>query len=86
MRKVIDVRADPDCEVIGPICVNYNLIEVNLGQCWPIKERCFLSSPISEEKTSLVTPRAFVKYESSLQLALSRFERILHFFGVLSVL
>ena len=65
MRKVIDVLADPDCEVIRPICVDYNLIEVNSGQCWSIKERCFLSSPIPEEKIGLVTPRAFVKYESS---------------------
>ena len=45
MRKVFDVRADPDCEVIGPICVNYNLIEVNLGQCWPIKESWAAPSP-----------------------------------------
>ena len=65
MRKVIDVLADPDCKVIRPICVDYNLIEVNSGQCWSIKERCFLSSPIHEEKIGLVTPRAFVKYESS---------------------
>ena len=26
MRKVIDVLADPDCEVICPMCVDYNLI------------------------------------------------------------
>ena len=64
-RKVIDVLADPDCEVIRPICVDYNLIEVNTGQCWPIKERRFLRSAIPEDKIALVTPRAFVKYESS---------------------
>ena len=45
MRKVIHVLTDPDCEVIRPIYVDYNLIEVNLGQCWSIKERRFLCSP-----------------------------------------
>ena len=29
MKKVIDLLADPDCEVICPIIVDYNLIEVN---------------------------------------------------------
>ena len=77
MRKVIDVLADPDCEVIRPICVDYNLIEVNSGQCWSIKERCFLSSPIPEEKIGLVTPRAFVKYESSKEPDAKYFREIL---------
>ena len=77
MRKVIDVLADPDCEVIRPICVDYNLIEVNSGQCWSVKERCFLSSPIHEEKIGIVTPRAFVKYESSEEPDATYFREIL---------
>ena len=77
MRKVIDVLADPDCEVIRPICVDYNLIEVNSGQCWSIKERSFLNSPIPEEKIGLVTPRAFVKYESSKEPDAKYFREIL---------
>ena len=36
MKKVIDILADPDCEVIGPIVVHYNLIEVNEGKCWSV--------------------------------------------------
>ena len=63
MRRVIDTLADPDCEVIRPISVDYNLIEVNAGHCWSIKERRFLESPIPEEKIGLVTPRAFSKYD-----------------------
>jgi len=31
MKRVIDLLADPDCEVIGPIVIDYNLIEVNSG-------------------------------------------------------
>ena len=63
MRRVIDILADPDCEVICPISVDYNLIEVNAGHCWSIKERCFLQSPIPGEKIGLVTPCAFSKYD-----------------------
>ena len=33
MKRVIDLLADPDCEVIGPIVIDYNLIEVNSGYC-----------------------------------------------------
>ena len=77
MRKVIDVLADPDCEVIRPICVDYNLIEVNSGQCWSIKERCFVSSPIPEEKIGVVTPRAFVKFDSSKEPDAKYFREIL---------
>ncbi|KAL9960427.1 hypothetical protein ACROYT_G033882 [Oculina patagonica] len=67
MRKIIDVLADPDCEVIRPICVDYNLIEVSEGQCWSVKDRCFLANPIQEEKIGLVTPRAFAKYDPRKQ-------------------
>ena len=77
LQKVIDVLADPDCEVIRPICVDYNLIEVNSGQCWSVKERRFLSSPIPEEKIGLVTPRALVKYESSKEPDAKYFREIL---------
>lgn len=77
MRKVIDVLADPDCEVIRPICVDYNLIEVNEGQCWSVKDRCFLSNPIPEEKIGLVTPRAFAKYDPRKQPDAKYFREIL---------
>ena len=63
MRKVIDILSDPDCEVIRPICVDYNLIEVNSGECWSIEERKFLKNAIPEEKIGLMTPRAFTKFD-----------------------
>ena len=65
MKKVIDILADPDCEVIRPIVVNYNLIEVNEGKCWSVSERRFLNNAIPAEKMELVTPRAFSRYDSS---------------------
>ena len=42
MRGEIKILADPDCEVIRPISVDYNLTEMNAGHCWSIKERRFL--------------------------------------------
>ena len=41
MRRVIDILADPDCEVIPSISIDYNLTEENAGHCWSIKERHF---------------------------------------------
>lgn len=63
MKKVIDLLADPDCEVIRPIIVDYNLIEVNDGYCWSVSERRFLRNAIPADKVGLVTPRAFSPYD-----------------------
>ena len=41
MKNVIEILANPHCQVIRPLCVDYNLIEVNDGWCWSIKERRF---------------------------------------------
>ena len=64
MKKVIDLLADPDCEVIRPITVDYNLIEVNDGYCWFVSERRFLRNVIPAEKVGLLTPRAFSQYDA----------------------
>lgn len=63
MRRVIDIFVDLDCEVICLIRVDYNFIEVNVGYCWFIKERCFLESFILEEKVGLVMLCVFLKYD-----------------------
>ena len=62
MKRVIDVVSDPYCEVIRPIIVDYNLIEVEGSHCWSIKQRCFVDSPISNEAIGHITPRAFCAY------------------------
>ena len=33
VKKVMEILANPHCEVIRPLCVDYNLIEVNDGWC-----------------------------------------------------
>ena len=62
-KKVIDLLADPDYEVIRPIVVDYNLIEVNDGYCWSVSERRLLRNAIPVDKVSIVTPRAFSQYD-----------------------
>ena len=64
MKKVIEILGDPDCEVIRPIFIDYNLIEVDAGYCWSVKDRHFLENPIPDEKIGMVTPRAFSTYDS----------------------
>ena len=63
MKTVIGLLSDPDCEVIRPITVDYNLIEVNQGYCWSVDERKFLKDPLSAEKVGIITPRAFSNYD-----------------------
>ena len=62
-KKVIDILANPLCEVIRPLCVDYNLIKVNDGHCWSIKERRFLENAIADKNIGHVTPRAFSPYD-----------------------
>ena len=64
MKKVIEILGDPDCKVIRPIFIDYNLIEVDAGYCWSVKDRHFLENPIPDEKIGMVTPHAFSRYDS----------------------
>ena len=54
MRKIIDILSDPDCEVIRSI--DYDLIEVNGGYCWSIKERRFVKNAIPDERSGSSVP------------------------------
>ena len=67
MKKVIDLLADPDCEEIRPIIVDYHLREVNDGYCWSVSERRFLKNAIPADKVSLMTPRPFSRYDPQLK-------------------
>ena len=77
MRKIIDILSDPDCEVVRPISIDYNLIEVNGGHCWSIKERRFVKNPIPDEKIGIISPRAFTTYEPGKEPDPKYFKEIL---------
>lgn len=77
MKKVIDILANPHCEVIRPLCVDYNLIEVNDGKCWSIKERRFLENVIADKDIGHVTPRAFSPYDPTREPEPKYFKEIL---------
>ena len=65
MKRVIDIISEPCCEVIKPIQVNYDLIEVDEGQCWSVKRHTFIEDAISESDVGRITPRAYCKYDPS---------------------
>ena len=65
MKRVIEILANPFCEVIRTLRVDYNLIEVNDGRCWSIKERRFLDNALKDKDIGHVTPRAFSTYDAT---------------------
>ena len=77
MRKIIDILSDPDCEVIRPISIDYNLIEVDGGHCWSIKGRRFVNDPIADEKMGVISPRAFTRYDPDKEPDPKYFKEIL---------
>ena len=77
MKRVIEILANPFCEVIRPLCVDYNLIEVNDGRCWSIKERRFLDDAIKDKDIGHVTPRAFSTYDATKVVEPKYFKEIL---------
>ena len=63
MRKVMELLSDPHCELFQPLVIDYDLIEVNDGVCWSVKNRSFVESPIEECQVGKVSPRAFCAYD-----------------------
>ena len=45
--------------------IDYDLIEVDGGTCWSIKNRSFVEDAISIEQVGKISPRAFCPYDSS---------------------
>ena len=63
MRKVIELLSDPHYELFQPLVIDYDLIEVNDGVCWSVKNRSFVESPIEECRVGKVSPREFCAYD-----------------------
>ena len=42
MRNVVNLLEDPHCELFQPLKINYDMVEVNNGICWSIKNRSFV--------------------------------------------
>lgn len=77
MKKVIDILVNLYCEVIWLFCVDYNLIEVNDGKCWLIKECCFLENVIVDKDIGYVILCVFSLYDLIRELELKYFKEIL---------
>ena len=76
-RLLKDILANPFCEVIRPLRVDYNLTEVNDGRCWSIKERRFLHDVIIDKDIGHVTPKAFSTYDATKEVEPTYFKEIL---------
>ena len=63
MRKVIDLRSDPSCEIFQPLVIDYDLIEVKGSFCWSLEKRAFVEHAIDEGQIGKVSPRAFCPYD-----------------------
>ena len=65
MKRVIDLLSDPFCELFSPLIINYDLIEVTDGRCWPISRRDFVDGAIEEQQVGKISPRAFWSFDSA---------------------
>ena len=63
-------------EVIRPLTVDYNLIEVN-GQCWSLKKRSFVENAIDEKEIGHITARAFSPFDATKEPEPKYFREIL---------
>ena len=77
MRKVSEIFSNPHCKVIRPLCVDYNLIEVNDGQSWSIMDRHFVDNATADKDIGHITPRAFSKYDPTKDSDPKYFKEIL---------
>ena len=77
MKKVIEILANLRCQVVRPLCVNYNLNEVNDGWYWSIKERRHLKNVVKDKDIGHVTPRAFSPYDPTKEAEPKYFKEIL---------
>ena len=77
MKKIIEMLSDPLCELFEPLVIDYDLIEVNDGVCWSLKQRAFVESPIEENQIGKISPRAFSAYDSKKEADPKYFREIL---------
>ena len=77
MKRIIELLSDPHCELFHPLVISYDLIEVNDGVCWSLKDRAFKENAIEERQIGKVSPRAFCAYDPSKHADPNYFREIL---------
>ena len=77
MKKVIELLSDPFCELFSPLTINYDLIEVNSGCCWSIKQRKFANGAIKDQQVGKISPRAFCPFDPSREPDPKYFKEVL---------
>ena len=77
MRRVVDLLSDLYCDLFRPLAIDYDLIEVNQGVCWSLKERSYVKDAIQEDKIGKLSPRAFSPFDSTQEPDPKYFHQIL---------
>ena len=77
MRRVVELLGDPFCKLFRPLSIYFDLIKVNQGVCWSLKERSFMKDAIQEDKIGKVSPRAFSPFDSTQEPDPKCFRQIL---------
>lgn len=63
--KVIKLLSDLLCELFNLLIIDNDLIKVNDGVCWSLKNRAFVENAKEENQMGKVSPRAFSVHDST---------------------
>ena len=69
--------ADPHCELLQSLAIDYDLIEVKDDVCWSVTKCEFIESPSEARQIGKVSPRCFCAYDSATEAEPYYFREIL---------
>ena len=65
MKSLVKLMSNPECELFPKIKINFDLIEVDDLKFFNISQRKFIDCPLKDEDFRKVSPRMYIKYDSS---------------------
>ena len=65
MNSLMKLMSNPECELFPQIKINFDLIEVHYLKFFSISQRKFIDCPLKNEDSRKVSPRMYIKYDSS---------------------
>ena len=65
MNSLVKLMSNPECELFPQIKINFDLTEVDDLKFFSISQRKFFDCPLKDEDFREVSPRMYMKYDSS---------------------
>ena len=65
MNSLVKLMSNPECELFPQMKINFDLIEVDDLKFFSISQRKFIDCPLKNEDFRKVSPRMYIKYDSS---------------------